>query len=184
MEKPRHRKNPAAVALGLLVVLFVAFCGPARGKGSLYLYNFSGDDSPLHVSVSFTATAAAVSTHLLTQANISDSYMEQGGRQSPLFYLYMPVLSNGWPTRDSDRTKPTEAAANFGLDTISTEGGLANTAWPPAAYVFIERYDGSGNAYPTKGLWSVALVPEPSSLALLLLGLTGLCLRRLSCTKD
>ncbi len=79
--------------LPLLLVLFMVWCGLARGQGSIFLYTFSGDTSPLNVSVTFSATREAVSSRFLTATNIFNSRMLLGdGRSAPIDLLYFPVL--------------------------------------------------------------------------------------------
>ena len=215
MQKPGHRKNPAAVALGrlgglagrgkakarkvtsemarravlarwakhkaslpLLLVLLMACGESAFCQGSIFLYTFSGDDSPLHVSATFTATQAAIATRLLTTTNIISGYMEQGGRQAPFAYLYMPVGPvRGDPGEDNTGHGP-KVISFLDKDEIDiAEGWLLNTLPQPATISFMP-WIGIGGDYVSHGLWTVAVVPEPSCLSLLAL-VAGCCLVRL-----
>ena len=157
----------------LLLLLFVGLLAPAAySQGTLYSYVFSGDTSPLNVSVTFTATRDAVATGSLTETNILNSRILLGdGRSAPIGLMFFPVKPpeyGGTPLNDIDGHY-LKAFAFFGMDYAEVTHGAQGYS----ADVYFYPWVGSPQSYPSAGKWSVAVVPEPASLSLLVVA--GCC---------
>lgn len=146
-------------------------CVRAYSQGTLYTYTFTGDTSPLSVSVMFSATREAVASQFLTETNILGGYMDQGGRRAPIDILFFPVRPDTGTPLYSINGRYLQAVSFFGMDELDVEGGAQGYS----ADISFWPWVGSPQNYPTAGKWSVAVVPEPPCSSLLLLVLTACC---------
>ena len=161
-----------------LLLLFLGLLAPvAYSQGTIFSYAFVGDTSPLHVSAAFTATSEAVATGLLTTTNIISGYMQMGDRRVPIGPMVFPVNSpalGGGPI-ENDGQHWLNVNGLFGIpypgdDWIEIDGGTV----PMRHYgssVKRDVYPLEQQYWDSDGWWSVSMVPEPSSLSLLLLAL-------------
>jgi hypothetical protein len=143
----------------------------ALGQGT-FTYTFSGDNSPLNVWATFTASQQSIATGLLTETNVSSGHILQGGSQWWLYRLVCPVNSVTGQPNGAPFT--TDFIAFYDTNEIDIEGGVNHDPYTKIVYY---PWVGSPSNYSSSGSWSMTYsVPEPNTASLLAIGVALLWL--------